>query len=350
MITGKGTNIALAMRSIAMDQGKIIGLAHANVIVISDSVGDINVMEVLDFFMRDRSFSNAALLISTPDSAKELLEVSLQQGGTSLSALKDYITFNDVYLFGTDSTILSFVNNYFSPAHASVVTRLKTEELEPSGDSGGGGGSSGGAGLSEDGEGSDGGGSKAPSIDKKTRNDGDMAVYKRGKLVKALNLKEYRGYNWVKDYAPLSLVEVENVNDDTFSDASVMLKILKKGVKKQFDFDSATGYPVLKCAIDIKVTVVNIVQEKNVDNFYEGHESYLTDTVKDGLKDLVRNEIANSLSIAKAHSYDIYNIAQSYNKFRHCEWKEYLDRLDDVDNYMEQLEIFCDVNIAAEVQ
>lgn len=149
VVSSKGKTIDLALDSTRLKIGKKLGVAHANMIVLSEAVLQENIMRVLDYFYRDRYLGNYSIVLATSDSAKDLLQMSSQTDNASLNSLVNIIKYNDENILGRPSNLHTIATGYYSPSRTCFMPFV-TLEKSGAGSSGGnstsGGGSSGGSG------------------------------------------------------------------------------------------------------------------------------------------------------------------------------------------------------------
>ena len=137
----KGKTIDEAMAKLQLKEGKELALAHANILLIAESAIEDDINIILDYFVRDRNVGYLTVA-TTPNNAKELLEISSQESFDKDSLLR-LVSFNNENIYGTESTLNKILFGYYSPSKTSLVSRLMASQGGES-DGGQGSGNSGG--------------------------------------------------------------------------------------------------------------------------------------------------------------------------------------------------------------
>jgi len=385
IISAFGNTISLALNKLELNIGKQLGLAHTNMIILSASLDEEeNIFSIFDFFIRDRELGNYALIMHTDKTAKELLQLTTDVNESSVNSLQEIVILNDRYIYGVDSTLNNFINGYFSPSKTGQIadiTVISESEDSTSGisslsdnsqSSGDGGQSSGNSELpisqssensqnkrpasknssntqssqqaSSSAETDSSSGSQSSQTKGQFENDGSTIIYKEGKKVATFNSYEYRGINWISDtYAKKGFVELYDVNDEYLTDADIVVNIYDRKVNKQYNF--IEGKPVMKCKITLTVSLKQIIQSSydgllGTDSYYN-----LSNSIKEELRVLVQREVQESLALLKEYNIDLVKVYENYYKYKPKKWKEYLNNVDDDENYMQDLLILTEVVI-----
>ena len=334
--SNKGSTIDKAIASLQLNEGKELAVAHANILVVSESaVGeDINI--ILDYFIRDKDIGYLTIAI-TPDSAKELLTISSQATQDKDSLLR-LISYNNEYIYGTESTLNKVLFGYYSPSQTSLISRLTLKGEESSGSEGGQSGQSGQqSSQSSEGQGQE---SSTQSAPKQIANDGSLVILKNGKIITALSPLEYRGFHWLMPTVYSSFIELQNINTDTLNNATVMLDIVNS--KDDIEYELTNDNKLLiNFHTTLEYQISSVQQDKYISNNYAEYLNDGTKVIESALQTLIDSEVQSALKLSKDYQIDIWNIYDKFYQKYGDKFVKYVE-LNEGD-YLKDLQIIVDI-------
>lgn len=398
----KGKTIDQALARLQLKVGRKFALAHANVIVISDNAVGENIVDILDIFMRSRDIGNYVLVVSTPDSAKEVLSVASQEDAGS-DMLLSVINFSHKYVYGSDTTIDEIMHGYYSPSKTSLMSRIElssgeseslqsretpnqavsksssasdqaqgsgsgqsqtslqsnsissnkmqqTNELQQSIDtanetssssttSGDASRDSGSGGGAIGGGASSAGQSQSQSKSE-LNNKGSIVVLKSGKIVKVLDALQYRGFHWLMPVKTTAYVELQGLNDENLTNATANIKIVDASDKLDYIMTN-DNKPIIKFKTNLKFQITSTVQDDYDPLAYAEFANDGAKAIKSKLQALVDSEVQQALEMSKNEQIDIWNI---YDKFHQKYGKRFLKYVENNEgDYMKDLKIYVEV-------
>ncbi len=331
VLSAKGKTILEAYEKWIIHIGKEMGLSHTGAVVISDSVAETeDINKLLDVFIRgDNTYSNS-VIISTKGSAKDLLTYSAQKDNNLSLSLENIIKQNANYLSAVNKTMQEFYIDYYKGARTSVIAVVEVVEEDY-------------LGLSVQEE--EGTPASEDSTDTNViSNDGRSAVFKNGKKIKNLTPEETRASGWMSPEVKKANIEVCGVTDERYTDADISLEMFRKKINSKFWFKN--GVPRVDKKISVHVKLQSVRQEENSLDLFTVTETNITAGLREAIADKVRTEIADIVNISKAENLDILGVYDGFYRFKNKEWKEYLNSLENKDEYMENVEFFVDVQVA----
>lgn len=403
-LSGKGVNLSTALNSISLSLGKIVGLAHCEVIVLSNSVLEEDVIRYLDYFIRTNNLSTNASLVCTPSLAKDVIESSSTDNNKLNLDLKNIVDFNDEFLFTTSMTVEKFYQEYFSYSQSSFINlvevlpmkeasenntnkevrrlNLETAGLgstldeeegseENSEDSSGGEGEEQGAeesgsgsssqqsegagsnvgGMSESNKsaggekegasGESGGGDEKAK--KKITNSGKVALIKKGKFVRELKPEEISAYNYISRETQKGSVVIGEVNNEFFEDATLTFEVVDKKLKHKTFFNN--GVPIYK----INLNLIVKLDEVNMKNFEIGSidsvKTFVDKNIIEKMKSKIKNNLSVAVNEARNNNIDSFQVYKQFNAFHQKEWKKYLKSLEKPEEYIKNILFQFDIHI-----
>ena len=344
IVSEKGKTVDLALENTRLKVGKELAVAHANIIVLNTAVLEDDIMRVLDYFYRDRYLGNYSIVLSTDDSAKEVLQATSEMDSASLNSIDNIIKYNDKNVLGQQSNLHTIATGYYSPARTCVIPHIDLEKTSGQ-DGGSSGGESGGSGDSSGGGGSSGGsgGNGEPSEQGSTKlkNEGIVVIIKDGKFETKLARKDFRGFSWLMNNSKGYVLELNDISDDIYKDATVVVEIVKSNTKLNYGF-SNLNKPIIKVDISLTYKISSATQSAYDSEKYADFVPQDTDALESAIKILVETEIQNALQIAKDGHFDVWNVYDRLHQFHTKKLKKYLAETEG--DYMRDLEIFTTVH------
>ena len=333
VVTMKDKNFSVALDKHVMLLGKHLGFSHCKAIVFSDSLKDENIINILDYIARTKINTYDISIINTPESAKDLLVANSNLDENFTLGLKTQNEFGDIRLYGSGLNLGKFYDEYLSGAKCSVAASIDlVKKSEVEGDVGSAGGSGEGASSSNQ-----------QSSDKIPVEKGNTIVLKEGKPVCKLSLEETRGFTFFDQKSNVGVLAFENVDDDVYKNADVMVQILKK--KNEYDLKFENGFPVCEMDLTLYVRVIEITQDKISKNEVESQGTTISEELKNRIKQKVREYLQTSIEISKEKDFDIIGVYDKFNKYKNKEFEEYLIGLKENAYYLDQIDFKFNINI-----
>ena len=331
--THKGPTISQAIDLIGLNVGKEVGFAHCKVLVLGDSACQDNVIDLVDFFLRTGLLGSSMSVINTDKNAKDLLEASSQGINKQVNSVQFIMDFNKQYVHATEVHLNTLLTDYLSPTQVSLMSTLSIKEEEK-------GETNVGAGGSEAGDGA--GGQMSESQPKELLNEGKTSVFKAGKKIGVLSEDEIRGRNWILNKTTKGNTQVEHINSEHFSDASVVAALVSKNLS--YVCNIVQNKPIITYDLNINMRIVETEQDSNR-VLFDSNETYFDNELKAKLEDTIKAQVQAAATFAKDNNADI---ADFYNKFNITNtkgWKKYLDSLGSQDDYLKEIVVVANVKV-----
>ena len=152
LISEKGKTIAEAIDKIGITTGWYPMLSFCNLVLVGESLLELNVMETLNYFIRTDKIQDSAHLSACQGKAKDILSSSTPLDSISSFTIqkilgKDIAKLDRI----ADNSIKNFAESYYSKSHSGYMPLIKKIKVDksPKGSSGGGEGSGGSSGTSD---------------------------------------------------------------------------------------------------------------------------------------------------------------------------------------------------------
>ncbi len=333
VVSTKAKTIGAGMADLSLRLGKIISFPHCKVIIFNEKLAQNGLADDLDYLIRNRSNGDDIVLIGVKDSSKELLNSISDIDNSLYFGLSNSGSYNERYIDGTQLNLGNFYKKYLTEDSSLIIGSVS---LEPAKDVG--------MIAIPSGEGGDaeGGGSGSGGQEKKTVvNKGESMLFKQGKMVRALNSDETRGYNWFYENAKQGFLTIDNVTDELYNNASVGLSIIHKKMKVKTYFEEDT--PVYHLILDLSVKIIEVEEGKKESKLYNEAQDFLTTTLKEKIIAFINNDINNIVKIAKENNADVMLAGKTIDKYHHTKFGKYKEA--NKDNVLNGIKFKTTINV-----
>lgn len=341
MVSAEGRDVSEALYKMSVNLGKEIGFAHCDTFIISDSLKDDDVAKILDFCIRGSSLSQNSKLLTCKGSAKEVIKVNMEKKDQIGTSLARSITNSSDYLSITDMDLKEFYNRYYSKSGFAWMTVVEVkEEEEESKENGGQGASSTSGGSS-----ATTGGMEQPN--KSIKSEGQVALYKKGKLKYILEDDVANFLNIMNPYSQMGYIYLENIQDGDKLIEKISLQIVQKSTDR--DYYVQDGEVV--CDVKIKL-YLNVLSLRTDDiDVYEisETETHITDAVKNAVNEYMQNNKDKLMEICEEIKTDVYQISNRIYQFENKYWKESISQEEKDNCFIENVKINLKLDIESKL-
>ncbi len=339
--SAKGKNILDAVERVSLHIGRISGFGNTSVIVISETVTDENIANLLDFFLRSKRLNGNPIIMVTQGKAKDILSDVAKIDESFNYSLNTLAQQNQNFAPGATCTLEQFLNDYYGKKSASMLgiinqTTDSSSGIEIPTDSGSSSSSGANMASGDSSGGGEGGETKVLS------NVGNAAIFANGKQIAVFDEKTIEGINILVGSSK-NVYTIENVNDNIYHNATVVLSVRNKVRTDQVTFKN--GKPRICYNINYTLKVEQILQNGNDRIILDGSNDYLTDELVDRFKMEVSRKVANSLIKTKEVNADVYGAQMKFFRFKNKQWNEYLSKLENKDDAYKNIEFFLNIRV-----
>lgn len=345
VISAVGKNLNQAYEKLASHIGKILGLSHCSTIVIGSGMKDENIGKHLDWFYRSKRLDNNPVLVYTNNSAKEILQTSLKVDDNLSLSLNSILQYNTILTTTQSSQLIQFLEKYYEKRGAEIVPIVDVVNKDYLGidasKQGVSSSQSGSEGQLNSGEQSS---SNKESGGQVLSNEGNAAVFNKGRFVTTLTSEELKGINNFIGESERGVITIENVTDDRIKNATVSLS--KRGLIHNYRLEfTKNGKPRIIYSLIYTLRVEHILQENPSLKILQGYEDYISPEVKKQVEENIKSYCGQAVNIMKQNNIDPINIYKKFDAFQHTKWKEYLSKLENPEEYIKEVEFLVNVKI-----
>ena len=335
IVSANGNNVLEAIDNLRKQLGKVLGLSHCYVVVVSDDIcNKYNLAKLLDPIVRTEKLGTNVILAHTDKKAKDLLLACEEIGGDAQNVLENLTKYNHEYLLNKDASIYDFYQDYFSKHATGIMVTINYEEQEKTQTS-----SSGDKNSSESNSSQTQQNNTYPQ--KKIENKGEGIAFFKGQKKAKINKEILEGLGWMDCTSKFNNISLKNINTPQLKDATVTLE--QKGCSIAYSPSINNNIPVLNLDIFVKAKIVGIESKEQValsdlSSFF--HTSFETD-----LQTLITKQIDLACEFQRENNLDILDFYSIFNTKIHNEWQNYLKSLDNPENYATQIQVFVKTHL-----
>ncbi len=326
-ISARGGTAGAALKNLANISGWYPNLSYCNLIILGHSFANIDVMEVLDYFLTTFRLQDSALVVMAEKSASEILAVSTPLDDISSFAIQKIIIKNKNFENNVIvSDIKDFSQGYYSNNHASYMPILSlVKENIANGQS-----SSSGSNNSKEELGVSSGSGASGSVnggDGKEEQDlfyaDKTALFIKGKMVGVLTSEQsFMFNNFIKNMNGATF-ELKGISDGGGQKRNVLLTVFRNDAKIKVKADENN------LIVDFKLNLLCKISDQNYDSSQNNLSSnaplpnfvidYASKYLKQTLEDLVEASVQTGC--------DFLNIQQVLYQKSHKQYSRYKDNL-----------------------
>ena len=348
IITASGKNSAEALVGLSVQTGKVIGLSHCSSFLFGKTMQSENIIEFLDQILRGKRVNYNAQLIFTESKARDVLEKSIKIDENFNQNINTIVQFNDEFVDAKTVLLSDFYKNYYDGYGAVMmpVINLSSNEYEglSSGENQGQSlsGQSGGSSSSQQNQSSS--SSSTNSKPQYLSNNGRTAIFSHGKVVEVIDKEQMLGFGLMANESSRGVIVLDNIYDGVLMNAQLSFSIKSKYYTKTVGW-SKNGKPRVYYSFRYIVKLEQVKNNNDSSQIVDETKVYLSPAIKQAFSDKVRQECTKAINSSKQMNLDLFDIYQSFDRFSHKKWQEYLNTLVDKNDYMQDVEFFVSVMV-----
>lgn len=378
-VSEQAETITSAIAKLSYKSGKVAGFSHTNFILLGKEMLDDDLMKSLNYFLRDTTIKDSALVVFAKESAKDEIQKTKDLGLSVGLGLQKVFIYKEKESDATMTTLLAFMNDSLSNSQTAVVSELelgsgtKSEGEESSESSGGESSSSqtdksinqeenannssgksaketsSESSSSESGSGSESSSSESSSEGGSESGEQSGAMYFNsmapincfvgGKFVGKFETDdEIMGYMLAKNKCHSEDISLENLTFGGLKNAKVGVEIKYKNNGKKLRFEDE------KPCLDITVNIVNSsIKEIQNDEFLAGLTDEEFEFIKSELQKAISSKIGVAFDKSKQLKADIFGAYELAYKFH---YKKFKNNFENMQEFIDALRVNVSVNVS----
>ena len=318
--SGEGDTLGYAVDSISLAIGKEMGFAQCKIMALGENICKEGVMQALDYMTRTKKVGRNAVLVSFTGDIIDFTQAVANLNLEKSLRLDRIVSFDKRYILTQDSNIETFYIGYYSPISLGIMSKVKLGTNEEFNAIEVAGSDAGNAGGSNSDMTSTGGGQE----DKKfIMNDGTVSLFKQGKHYIDMSLDEVKKANIFVNDAQKGTVVVDNVTDHIYSDAKVVVNILKKDISIEPSFNNDT--PVYKTDVSLTVFIDEVIEENPSKRLLKRNQDFLTNALIEKIKEKMETDMREIVAYCQDYKIDLLGVYKHFYALENKKFEKYLD-------------------------
>ncbi|MBQ7602730.1 MAG: hypothetical protein IJU58_01085, partial [Clostridia bacterium] len=332
IVSADGVDIVEAIENMRKQIGKLLGLSHCYVVVVSDDVcNEYNLATLFDPLVRTERLGTNTILAHTNKKAKDLLLACEEIGGDAQNVLESLTKYNYEYMLNKDASLYDFYKDYLAPHSTGLVVTIDSEEQSATQNSSG-----------RQSQNNDNGSQSENTMPKhKIRNPGKGVAFYNGKKVADVTTDILQGLGWMENSSKFNVIKLENINTQNLHNACVTLKQTDSNLN--FKASINNNIPTLYITLNIKAKVVSIKNDDLIST--SDLNRYFDESFEQALQNLVYTQCDNACEFQRTNNIDILNFYKIFNTQIHNKWQNYLNTLDNPKEYASKIQVFVNSHL-----
>ena len=350
-VTDSGDTIVSAISKLSYRSGKVAGFSHTNFILLGKEMLDENLIQALNYFLRDNLIKDSVLLLIAKNSAKDELKNTKELGLSVGLEIQKVFVYKEKESDGAMTSLVSFVNKSLNHSKTSAVSILSINSEssgsseQSSADESSGGSSSGqtsekeGEQMSSSSGSSSGGSGGSEKGSKFFEALTPLACFVGGDYVGMLeNEDEILGYMYANEKCIAEDISLDGINFGNLKNAKVGIDVKFKKSSKKIRYEN--NVPCLD--ICIKVSNAGIKEIQN-DEFIHSVSGEEFEFIKTKTQEHISKTIAKTFEKSKELKADVFGAFDIANKFHYKKTKL---EFDDMEEFLNSLKLNVQVDVS----
>ena len=335
VFTGEGGSLGAAVDSIALALGKEMSFAQCEIMAIGDNLCDEGIMPTLDYLTRTKKVGRNAILINCSGDIKDFSQAMIDLNREKNLKLTDIVNYDKRYILAEESNIELFYIGYFSDIGLGIMPQIKVGDTEESNSievSGGLGNAS----QSSSGE-------KSTEQGKKyIVNDGTTSVFRNGKRDIQLDPELIKKLNLFLEVNQKGSVLIEDISDDLYNNATVVVDLIDKRIKIKTKFDGET--PKYMVDMDLTVSVEEVIDMHPDKDMLIRNQEFLTPTLIQRIEDKIIEDMKEVVQYCRDNQVDLIEVYKNFYRKENQKW-EILLKKTGKEKYLDSVEFDYKVKV-----
>ena len=315
-VTGKGNTIGEALKEVSDLTGWFPQLNFCNLIMISDSLKDENVIKILNYFAITFRVQDSCLIAMSEGSAKKVLEDSSPLDDIASFAIQKILLkqpgFDKNVL---DNNVKDFCVSYYNPSSSSYMPVISKNTVEGNSSDANKSGQQSGQSDSSSNQSGNSSGQKIVFSARKT------ALFKNGIRVGELSEDQTLTLKILTSNVKSTIYPIEKSVDGIPENKHYLLTILKNKAKIDISIEDN------KLNLDINVDIFCKLSDENSDNIDQSlpKNTPLPQQVKEAFTKKLTDEIYKLIEKTNTLNCDVLNIERRLYKYHQSDYPTFKD-------------------------
>ncbi|MCL1900809.1 MAG: Ger(x)C family spore germination C-terminal domain-containing protein [Firmicutes bacterium] len=326
VIYGSGKTPSMALKNMEDQSGWHPYISFCKLIIVSKSVFAQNIMDALDFFLRNEQLNDTALICATEEKAADILNSKTSLDEVSTFSLLKTLMYNGSENMNVVATNLKdFAVRYYNSSNGNILTYIKMSES-----------------VEADGEGEE--EAEEESGDTKIFNPTMAAVFRKSEFIGLLSSDEVRAYNLVTKKVKRGQMDLQDIETRDYFIENCSVEITNGKFNKSIYFEGNNIVCDINVHINFKIDHLES-EEKNL-NFLL-HSEDVPKEFFTALKNRVKTDIQSMIDVVKSYDADIFDIEETLFKFRPGQYRKYKEHNEEDFSFIKNTKFNITINVNA---
>ncbi len=309
VVSEEADSLSEALRKMELSLGKVVEFYHTENLLIGSEAQD-DIVEILDYFVKEKTLAFSSVLVGTEGSAKEFLTKVHEKNENPSNVITELMIYDSKYIYFNKPTIEVFFSGYYSDMKSSFIGTLQLNEEEASQENQQGGGDS---------------ESESKTSRKIIKNTGEIRLFKDGQMVYKMTPQEVTGLNWFQ----------KNITEG-------YIKTQQDGKVKVYHMDNKSINQKVTMEDNQPIYKLNLVVNIDKQELDDGKEKHievnkLSNEEKELIKESIKSEIKSSIDRIVEYKVDVIDLYDKFYRDERRKFKKFLDTLQNKDDFLEKV-------------
>lgn len=348
VVSAKDKTIIEAIDNISRHTGKEVSLGHLGIIVLNIDALQDNLLNYVDYMIREGSISYNCQIVATNESAKDLLTLNKQLQQNYGFDINRICEFNNKNYFELAVSINDLYSSFLDTGSSLLIPMINTTSNPDSGidvsSSSGGSSQSGSQTNSSEGQRSSDNSNQGDSNKKSTivSNNADAVMISNGKFVGVANREKISGLSFLNPENKSIELTINNYSDAFYKNVDINISFSDK--LQVFTTKFIDNKPVLVLNYYTHVLVQEILSNDINEKYYKSNTITINENLKQTIKEAVTKKLKDSYNYLKENNIDIYAY-KVFNKWNYIQFQNWLNTLEDKNEYIKYIDLEVNFNI-----
>lgn len=323
--TSSAPTIGVAVDNASLYIGKDIGFAQCEIMALGANICEDGVMQVLDYMTRTKKVGRNTILIECEGDIVEFAKTVKKLNVEQSLKLENIINYDSRYVLAEVSNIENFICNYYEDVSIGFMPVIKLKDEND---------------INAIEVASLGGGNNPTELSntleekKYILNSGEMTVFKHGKNLLTLDKQQVIQFNIFTNNAQKGTIIVDHVTDELYTDATVVINVMKKTIKVKPSFEN--NKPIYDVYLDVTVLVDEVKENPPTEKLLVHDQKFLTDAVIEKIKERNVLDMETIVNFCKTNRVDLIGVYKHFYAVQNKPFEEHLKRVGK-ENYLDEI-------------
>ncbi len=329
LISATGVSVGDAIANLGIQFGRPIRLGHTRFVLIGSELAKQNVATALDGIIRTNKMRDTVQLVMCDANVSEMLNIGIEIKNKTGIKMSDIIAYQSKFsTTAMDSNVDTFYKGYLSTSGISKLNCISltddiTKGITPEaalGNANSPNAPDAGNESSSQSENSNSSSENKTSQKKFVVNNGTIALFKNGRLMKIVPPQISNGSYWINTSFMPKKLNVNVLKSKELSNAKLFFNVLNKHVNSEVFFYK--NIPMMSAKINVTLGIDEIITSNN--QIVPLSTDVIDQETKCAIGRQIREEVGMALEYGKKENLDLLDLNEIFYLIKYKEYKEFI--------------------------